>query len=470
MKTLMINERILFNTMPVPVKQAALNLPTIALVGRVNVGKSTLFNRLIEENKAIVSDIPGTTRTSNEGDILWRGESIRIIDTGGLTFVEDVPFEQDIVTQTEKAFNAANLVILVTDARAGIQPQDRLLAKRLHQSRKPVLVVANKIDTTKLETSVSLDDWRALGFGDPFPISGASGRNLGDLLDRVWQELKTQKQHPKSKTEFDAEPMRVSIIGKPNVGKSSLFNKIIGEEKAIVSPIAHTTREPNDTLVIYEDQPIIFIDTAGIRRKAKVSGELETMGIGKSIETMRQSDIILLTIDGSESLSSQDMQLGGMIERHAKSVVILINKWDLADDNSDHKRHEVERMVYSYFPHLDFAPIIFVSGLTGYRTHQIFATLKHIWQARHLTIPDTALQHFLKIATYEHRPSRGKGTRHPELTAMRQIDTNPPVFELFVKYRTSIHSSYLHYLENKLREQFDFYGTPIILKLTKLKR
>jgi GTP-binding protein len=455
------------------------NLPTVVLVGRVNVGKSTLFNRLLEENKAIVSDVPGTTRTNNEGDILWRGRYFHLIDTGGLTFVDDVPFEKDIIAQTEQAMKKADLVVMVSDARTGIQPQERTLARRVLQSRKPAMLVANKVDTNAQEISMHDSEWRQLGLGDAFPISGANGRNLGEFLDKIFQELQTASTlRPKSKTESKIPTMRVSIIGKPNVGKSSLFNKLIGEEKVIVSPIAHTTREPHDTLMTYThtdgkkkiDQPILFVDTAGIRRKANVTGQLEKIGVSKSILSMQSSDIILLVLDGSESFSSQDLQLGGMIERHAKSVIILVNKWDLATDNSDHKRNEVKKMVYSYFPHLDFAPILFVSGKSGYRAHQIFETLIEVWNARHKMIKEDELRTFLKHATYDHRPSRGKGTRHPELTGMRQIDINPPVFELYVKYRTSIHSSYLNYLERKLRETFNFFGTPIILKLTKLKR
>lgn len=457
--------------MTIPTKQNPSPIPTVALIGRVNVGKSTLFNRLIEENKALVSSIPGTTRTRNEGEIIWRGSIIKLIDTGGLSFGTEVPLEEEIIRQSKAAIQDADMLLFVIDASVGVIAEDRELLKLLRQEakKKPILFVANKVDNTAREASLGEIGVLSLGLGDPIPVSGGSSRNLGELLDRIFAEFHSRSVVPQAK-KTEEPPIRVSIIGKPNVGKSSLFNKLIGEEKVIVSDMPHTTREPHDTLVIYEQTPILFVDTAGIRRKAKVSGELESIGVGKSIQVLENSDIILLVLDGSAPLSSQDMQLGGLIERRAKSVIILMNKWDLSSDNSDTKRNETKRRIYSYFPHLDFAPILFVSGLTAYRVQQIFPAIVQVWQARHTRIPDEALALFLKHATYEHRPSRGKGTRHPEIKAMRQIDVNPPVFELFIKYRTSLHPSYLNFLERKLREQFDFYGTPLILKLTKLKR
>ena len=455
-------------------------LPTVALVGRVNVGKSTLFNRLIEDQKAIISDIPGTTRTNNEGLVIWRGEYTRLIDTGGLTFTDDIPFEEEILSQSMEAMKEADVILFITDAQSGVLPQELELAKRLRRiENKPVLLIANKCDSKKHERSLTDKEWYQLGLGIPFPLSATSGRNTGDLLDKI---VDLTLDARKKATEEEYTPIHdsfsVALIGKPNVGKSSLFNKIIGEEKVIVSPLAHTTREPHNTDMLYrhevgdatEQYNITFVDTAGIRRKSRVHGKLEREGIFKSIDTIDHSDIVLFVIDGTDTISSQDMQLGGLLERHAKSVLILVNKWDLADDNSDTKRHEVTKMIRSYFPHLDFAPIILVSGLTGYAVHKIFPELIHAWNARQVKIPVKALEHFLKSAMKTHAPSRGKGTRHPKLMGIRQIGDTPPVFEIFVKYRTSVHRSYINYLENRLREQFDFYGAPIIIKLTKMKR
>jgi GTP-binding protein len=483
--------------MATPAKISTYNLPTVALVGRVNVGKSTLFNRLIEDDKAIVSPVPGTTRTNNEGVIIWRGKNIRLIDTGGLTFTDDVPLEEDILKQSEHAMKEADVILFVADAQDGILPQDRLLAKRMRRiAHKPVIFLANKVDKQSLEYNLNDQEWLKLGMGVPFPVSGANGRNTGDLLDLVYKTLGKAKALPKKITKPKTEIINISLIGKPNVGKSSLFNKLIGQEKVIVNPMAHTTREPHDTLVEYEYEPakpdmiisplkgettraervrkgvclINFVDTAGIRRKNRVEGGLERDGIGRSIRAAENSDIILLVIDAAETISAQDMQLAGLLEKRAKSVIILINKWDLTPDNSDTYRNEVKRMIYSQFPHLDFAPILFVSGLTSYRVHDIFPLLMRAWQARHTVISNEILYRFIKQVQKQHLPSRGKGTKYPEIIGFHQLANNPPVFEALIKYRTSLNRAYVNYLENKLREQFDFFATPIIIHLTKLKR
>ncbi len=459
------------------VEQQMNNLPVVAIVGRVNVGKSTFFNKLIEKDKALVSNIPGTTRTSNEGLVLWRGKYFKLIDTGGLTFEDGVPLEEDILKQSQRAMKEADVVIFMIDAKTDIMPQEKELAKYMRRIiSKPVLLVANKVDNKRIETQLISGEWYKLGLGEPFKISSASGRSIGDFLDHLFKVL--QKTKKRAKKQKETESIKVSLIGKPNVGKSSIFNKIIGEDKVIVSEMAHTTREPFDTNVTYKykvggkelSQNITFIDTAGIRRKTKVSGELEKKGIQKSIKTVEESDIILFVIDANEIISSQDMQLGGLIEKRAKSVILLVNKWDLSENNSDTQRHAVEKMVYSHFPHLDFAPIVFVSGKTGYSIHKILPLIMRAWQTRHTTIPVKTLEYFLREMTSKHRPSRGKGTRHPKIMGIRQIGSNPPVIELAIKYRTSLHYSYVNFIKNKLREQFDFFASPIIIKLRKMKK
>jgi len=484
-------------------------LPTVALVGRVNVGKSTLFNKLIEDQQAIISDIPGTTRTSNEGIVTWRARQFHLIDTGGLTFTDDVPLEDDILKQSERAMKEADLILFITDAKDGILPQELELAKRLRRIVvKPVILVANKVDNKKILTNLTEKSWFSLGLGDPFPIAATSGKHVGDLLDHIYETLEERGDAP-TKEIAHGLPLQVALIGKPNVGKSSLFNKLIGQDKVIVSDMAHTTREPHDTLIEYEYEAfeseedaaqdstisdekdkdesedinlpvpqkkvqkkilINFIDTAGIRRKARVKGSLEREGIHKSIKAVEDTDIVLFVLDGSDNISTQDMQLGGLLQRKGKSVIVIINKWDLADDNSDEKRNAVKKMVYSHFPHLDFAPIMFTSGLSGLEVHKIFPMLLKIREARNTQIPTRTLEKFLEYTTKKHRPARGKGTRHPKLLGMRQIGSAPPVFEVMVKYRTSLHRSYVSYLENRLREQFDFFATPVIIKLKKSRK
>lgn len=473
--------------MATPVTIHTDDLPVLALVGRVNVGKSTLFNRLIEERKAMVSPIAGTTRTNNEGVIIWRGVMLKVIDTGGLSFSDAVPLEKDILAQSARAVKEADIIVFVTDGQIGILPQERQLAKWLHTTcTKPVMVVANKIDSIKIQKKVMLDDWKALGFGMPHVLSASNGKYVGDFLEAVFSQLHKGKRRPKTIKDKPVKPIRISVIGKPNVGKSSLFNKLIGEDRVIVSPMAHTTREPHDTLVMYEDervstdaagkavkkspQPLLFVDTAGIRRKAQVSGDLERQGIQKSIKSIEISDIVLFVLDGSEPISSQDRQLGGLLEKRVKSVIILINKWDLAKDVTDKIRNDVKAMVYGNFPHIDFAPIVFVSGLTGYRTHTIFPLIMDIWEARHTQVAEEDLRHFLRTVTVDHHPTIDKGSRPPEIMAMMQEDVNPPVFQMLIKYRTSVHISYVHYIERRLREKFNFLGTPVMIKLKKMKR
>ncbi len=449
-------------------------LPTIALVGRVNVGKSTLFNKLIEDRKAIVSDTPGTTRTSNEGLILWKGKEIKVIDTGGLTFEDEIDFEHDILKQSEAAMKVADLILFVVDAAEGLMPQEKELAKRMRRIiTKPVLVVANKADKKSIEENITNSEFYKLGLGDVYPISAASGRRVGDLLDHIYTTLQKGSKRPKKYTE-KSNTLRVSLIGKPNAGKSSIFNKLIGEEKVIVSDKPHTTREPHDTEIEYTEgkrkHQITFVDTAGIRRKTKVKGELERAGIQKSINSIEESDLVLFVLDGSEPISQQDMQLGGLVERRGKSVVIILNKWDLAEDNSDANRQEVKKMIYAHFPHVKFAPIEFVSGKTSYGIHKIFPLLIRAAESRKTLIPGEVLEKFLEDCIAEHKPGKGKGTRRPKILGMRQLDSNPPVFELLIKSKTSLHSSYVNFVERRLRERFDFFASPIIIRMSKIKR
>lgn len=456
--------------MATPAKIIDSNLPTVSLVGRVNVGKSSLFNRIIEQRHALVSDIPGTTRTRNIGVAEWRNKNFNLIDTGGLTFTDDVPLEDEIIKQTEIAIAQADVIVFVTDIQKGLLPQERELARRLvsRVKNKPILLVANKADNISFYPLVHEREWRTLGLGEPMPVSAANGGNVGDLLDVIYKKLARAPRRPKKiKT---VTPIKVAVMGRPNVGKSSLFNKLIGEERVIVSELPHTTREPHDTLVQIDKQPLLFIDTAGIRRKTKVTGELEKIGISKSIATVNKSDIVLLVLDTTEPITDQDQQLAGLLREHTRSVIIVINKWDQARDNSDEFRNQVKADIYASFPHLSFAPIIFTSAKTGYRVHQIFPLIMAAWQGRQIVVDDTALREFLKQTIKKHLPTRGRGVRHPRIVGMTQLGVNPPVFDVIVKANTSLHMSYVHFLENRLREKFGFFASPIVMKLSKLKR
>lgn len=456
--------------MSTPAKIFDYNLPTVALVGRVNVGKSTLFNRLTESRQALVSSIPGTTRTRNVGPVIWRAKNFQLIDTGGLTFDSNVPLEDDIINQTEIAIKEAEIIVFVTDIQTGLLPQERELAKRLRHSApgKPILLVANKADSVAMDHLIYEPEWRQLGLGEPMPISATTGAGVGDLLDKIFIYL--NKLHRRPKKLALIKPIKVAIMGKPNVGKSSLFNKLIGEERVIVNAMPHTTREPHDTLVTIGKDHLLFIDTAGIRRKVKVTGELETIGISKSIASINKSDIVLLILDASEPVTDQDQQLAGLLREHTRSVIIVINKWDTAGDNSDQFRNEVKKDIYKSFPHLDFAPIVFVSAKTSYRVHQIFPLIKQAWEARQIVVPDDILREFIKGVVKKHLPTRGRGVRHPKVLGMTQLGFNPPMFEIKVKANTSMHISYVHYIENRMRERFGFFASPIVMKLSKMKK
>ncbi len=445
------------------------NLPVVALVGRVNVGKSSIFNKIIEQNLALVSDIPGTTRTRNVANAIWRGKQFRLVDTGGLTFSEDVLLEDDIIRQTELALKEADAIVFVLDIATGLLPQERELARRLQRTAKdrPIILVANKADTLAMHQEVHNKEWLQLGFGAPLPISAANGNNIGDLLDAIFKSLNKAKRRPK--VVEDIPVIKVSIMGKPNVGKSSLFNKLIGEDRVIVSDMPHTTREPHDTLVEIEGQHILFVDTAGIRRKTKVSGELERMGIGKSIATVNKSDIVLLVLDATEPISDQDQQLAGLLREHTRSVIIVVNKWDQAEDNSDEFRNNVKKDILVSFPHLDFAPVVFVSAKTEYRVHQIYPLIKQAWEGRQIVVDEEVLKDFLKRTIKKKLPTRGKGVRHPRVIALTQLGYSPPMFEMLVKSNTSVHISYVNFVANRLRAEFGFFAAPIVMKLSKLK-
>ncbi len=458
--------------MSTPAKIIDQNLPTVALVGKVNVGKSTLFNKILEKNLAIVSNIPGTTRTRNMATATWRGKNFRIIDTGGLTFDNDVVLENDIINQTMIALTEADVILFVTDIQDEVLMQERELANKLQKlaqaKNKTIIFVANKADTADLRMRVHDHNFLKLGMGQPFPVSALNSANLGDLLDLIFTHLNKLPKRPKQLKEISS--IKVAIVGRPNVGKSSLFNKLVGEDQVIVSPMAHTTREPHDTLVEYEKTNITFVDTAGIRRKTKVSGDLEKQGIGKSLDMINKSDIVLIVLDAAEPITDQDQQLAGLLREHTKSVIIIVNKWDTADDNDDSFRNEVKNVIYKSFPHLDFAPIIFTSAKTGYRVHQIFPLIIQAWQGRQIEIPSDTLHDFIKRSVKKHLPTRGKGVHHPQILGMSQLRTDPPMFEILIKPKTSVHISYIHFLENRLRAQFGFFACPIIIKMSKLRK
>jgi len=468
----------------------------VAIIGRVNVGKSTLFNKLIEQQKALISNIPGTTRDLNFGICDWQGKKFKVVDTGGIfENKNDKNFTRDslgeggniINIQVEKKargiIKKSNLILFLVDAKDGVLKDDRLIAQLLKKSQKPFLLVANKIDKQK---SFKPEEFKKLGLGEVIGIAAVSGAGVGDLLDKIIKKLKflPSLEEVKNKTLTTCPSVRrevsekiyVSIIGKPNVGKSLLLNQILGEDRVIVSPIPHTTREPQDTLLEYENNIIELVDTAGIRRKTKVKAKsLESAGIAMSIKALKKSDLVLFVLDISEPLSSQDAQLAGLIIDSGVSIIFVANKYDLLeiDENSSKK---LTIYIQKYFPFMEWAPIIFTSALSGKNTHKILKLILDIYKIRNQKINKQELNNFINNLMKKMPPPRqprkfgSQNKTRAFISKTIQKDTNPPVFEINITNLAEIPESYLRYLENNLRKKFKFEGTPIKIVVQREKR
>lgn len=444
-----------------------LALPTIALIGRVNVGKSTLFNRIIEKKQAVESTVPGTTRTRNIGRFVWRGREARIIDAGGLTRRRDQEFEQEILEQTARAVVEADLIFLVVDIQDGLLPTDREIAHLLRPAKVPVILVTNKVDAPRWQSAVQEAEWLKLGLGTPRAVSAVTGAGIGDLLDEAWKIFQRSPQRPKKITlQTD---IHVAIIGKPNVGKSTLLNQIAGEEMVITSPIAHTTREAFNLLVKWQDKIIEFIDTAGLRRRTHIDSPLEKIGASQSIRKLADADIILLMIDATDPFSAQEKRLAELIEANRRSAILVINKWDMIEDKSEENREAFLGRLHAYYHGLRHAATLFVSAKTGYRVHQLYETIVAAMTARNQQIDPHTLDAFLRKLIARQPPTRGKGIRFPRISGLKQIDTAPPTFQIMVKARTSLHSSYLRYMENAIRAEYNLVGTPVVIYAKKSK-
>lgn len=450
---------------------ASPHIPIVALVGRTNVGKSTLFNRLLERNATLVSEIPGTTRDRKEGECIWRGQLIKIMDTGGLDVnMEDV-IERNIAKQAELAIKQADLILFVADVESGPLPQDRELAKRLIRAQKPVIVVGNKAESLSEITSVQNKEWRLAGLPTPMAVSALRGTGTGDLLDAVYEQLKKSGQPPVELQKVDAT--RIAVIGKPNVGKSSLLNAILGEERFIASPVAHTTREPNDVLLQTGDKSYILIDTAGIRKMAKVkkTGGLEAAGVERTKRILNQTDVALFVVDASEPFGTQEKVLAGLLKESQVGVVMVANKWDLIGNKNPSTMQEFKRYIADTFPFLSWAPVIFVSALTKQRVPEIFTMVDDVQKKRNTEISEDDLEKFWRAAVGHHLPTKGKGPQPPRVLGMNQVDTCPPVFMLTIKAKRleALSPSWLRYLENRMRERFDLTGTPIVINVQKAR-
>ena len=438
-------------------------LPTAVLVGRANVGKSTLFNHLTETHKAMISKVAGTTRDRKEGAVAWRGRMFRLVDTGGLDFDRQQPFEEEIRRQTTIAMEMADVIVFVTDAKGGMLPQDLQIAKHLRRTKTPVLVVANKAEG-RHAIGVTDAAWFKTGLEAPRPVSAVRGNGLGDLLDELFTRFDLLGRSAPDRTEDAAVP-RIAFIGEPNVGKSSIINAILGEERFITSPIAHTTREPNDTLVEANGHRYIIVDTAGIRRKSSVERGVERSGVLQTLNLLKHVDIAVLVLDAGKELDHQEKKLAGLIEEAGVGCVIVVNKWDVVKEKGVSTENERKAYVFGHLPFLTFAPLLTTSAKFGQRIPKLFPLFDKIMEERSREITENALDKFLRQMIMRHKPARGKGVAHPTIFRLKQTGTHPPAFELVIKgSRTDVlHPSYLRFMENRLREKFGFQGTPIKL-------
>ncbi len=432
--------------------------PIVALVGRPNVGKSTLFNRLIGQRRAIVEDTPGTTRDRLYGDAEWNGVPFTVVDTGGLEIADrerplasaSACFLQEIRQQAELAIAEADVIVMLVDAIDGLTPADEDVADVLRRTAKPVLVAANKADSEARRQAAL--EFYALGLGEVFPISALHGTGTGDLLDRIVASL------PVVEEEEAPEALKIAIVGRPNVGKSSLLNRLLGEERAIVSPIPGTTRDTLDTYLTWEGQPVLLIDTAGIRRRGRIEQGVEKYSVLRAMKAIARADVVLLLLDAHDLVTAQDAHVAGYILEEMRSVIVVVNKWDLIEKDSSTMDAYTKR-IRAELKFLDYVPVLYISALTGQRVHQVLPLAQQVYQERLVRIPTGELNRLIEEATLRH-PAPHKGKQLKFLYAT-QASVDPPTFVFFVNDPRLVHFTYRRFLENQIRQRYRYLGTPL---------
>jgi GTP-binding protein len=433
--------------------------PIVAIVGRPNVGKSTLFNRLIGERRAIVEDEPGTTRDRVYGTTDWGGVEFTIVDTGGLQDDQEVDaaslaqIARHTREQAHVAIGEADVIVFMVDVRNGINAGDHEVAEILRRADKPTILAANKADSAARRESVY--EFYELGLGEPIAISSYHGSGTGDLLDRIVEAL------PAVEEEEEPEGPAIAIVGRPNVGKSRLLNALIGQERSIVSDVPGTTRDSLDTVIVWAGQPITLIDTAGIRRRGRVDRGIEQYSVLRSMRAIDRADVVLLVIDATEGFTAQDLHIAGYISEQKKGVVVVVNKWDLIDKDAT-TMEEFRQQAREALDFMPYASLVFVSAKFGQRVQQVLDAALAVVAERHRRVPTSALNKMLKDAVAAHPPPSKPG-KWVKFFYATQADVSPPTFILFVNDPEQIHFSYRRYLENKLRETFGFSGTAIRL-------
>lgn len=433
--------------------------PIVAIIGRQNVGKSTLLNRVAGKPIAIVEDIPGTTRDRIFANVSWLGVEFIIVDTGGLELRPHSTIAQGVKQQVEIAITEADVIIFLVDVTDGVMPSDLEIADMLRQSSKPfygkgkpIVLAANKADNAKLETRAV--EFYQLGLGEPLAISAYHGRGTAELLDRIITLLPVP-----SLVEAEPEIMKVAIVGRPNVGKSMLLNAVVGSERAIVDALPGTTRDAIDTLFDFNDQNVLLIDTAGIRRRGRLGMGVERYSVIRALRAIDRADIAVLTLDATELVTAQDMHIAGYIQQAFKGIVLVVNKWDLAGDNSP---TECSRYIKSQLKFMAYAPVLYVSAKFGQGVDKLMPQLCQVYQERLRRLPTAAVNSVVQQAVAAHTLPR-TGSKQLKILYATQAEVNPPTFVFFVNDAKLIHFSYQRYLENKLRQSFGFVGTPFRL-------
>lgn len=422
----------------------------VAIVGRANVGKSTIFNRIVGERISIVEDVAGVTRDRIYATASWLTKEFRVIDTGGIE-LENASFTAQIKMQAEIAIEEADLIVFVVNGREGITREDEYVARLLQKSRKPVLLAVNKIDDESYKDNIY--EFYNLGIGDPIPVSGSHGIGIGDLLDEIIKQLDFTEDV------FDDDEIRFSIIGRPNVGKSSLTNAILGEERVIVSDVAGTTRDAIDTVFEKDGQKYRVVDTAGMRKKGKVYENIEKYSIIRAMSAIEKSDVIIVVVDADVGIIDQDKHVAGYAHEAGKGVILVVNKWDLVTKD-DKTMNKMEKELRNQFKYLDYARIIFISAKTHQRVNQLFPLIQEAYLNSHKRVQTSVLNDVLVDAQAINPTTTFNGGRLKIFYA-NQVSICPPTFVLFVNDPQYMHFSYKRYLENRLRESFGFEGTPI---------
>lgn len=431
-------------------------LPKVAIVGRPNVGKSTLFNRIIGERLSITDDQPGVTRDRIYAKSSWLSKEFFLIDTGGIE-LGDAPFLTEIKMQAEIAMDEADVIIFLVDCRNGVTHDDMSIAKMLYQTKKPVILAVNKVDDQKFKENIY--EFYSLGFGDPIPVSSSHGIGTGNLLDQVIENFPA-----KVETVADSA-IHFSLIGRPNVGKSSLTNCLLNDNRVIVSPIAGTTRDSIDTRFKAYDQEYVVIDTAGLKKRGKIYENVEKYSVIRSVDAIGRSDIVLLVLDADTGILEQDTHVGQYIEEYNRPCIIVVNKWDLVEKDSKTMQRFTED-IRKEFKYLDYAPIVFLSALDNKRVHTLFPAILQAYEANNKRISTSTLNDVINDAVAMFPPSEFNGGKI-KIYYSSQVGVNPPTFAFFVNEPKYLHFSYHRYLENQIRKNFDFFGTPIKFEFRK---